>query len=59
MLFRSRILPPAVDLETAEAPVAEEISPKTTAARLVLMRAVQQVVKNGLTVLGISAPEQM
>ncbi|MEK6632502.1 MAG: DALR anticodon-binding domain-containing protein [Nitrospirota bacterium] len=39
--------------------MAEEISPKTTAARLVLMRSVQQVVKNGLTVLGISAPEQM
>lgn len=56
---KHRILPPAVDQESGEAPVAEEISPKTTAARLVLMRSVQQVVKNGLNVLGISAPEQM
>ncbi len=56
---KHRILPPAADLETGDVPVAEEISPKTTAARLVLMRSVQQVVKNGLTVLGISAPEQM
>jgi len=56
---KHRILPPAADLETGEVPMAEEIAPKTTAARLVLMRSVQQVVKNGLTVLGISAPEQM
>lgn len=56
---KHRILPPAADLETGDPPVTEEISPKTTAARLVLMRSVQQVVKNGLTVLGISAPEQM
>ncbi|MGA6826695.1 arginine--tRNA ligase [Nitrospira sp. NS4] len=56
---KHRILPPAVDQETGETPVAEEVSPKTTAARLVLMRAVQQVIKNGLGVLGISAPEQM
>lgn len=56
---KHRILPPAADQETGEVPVAEEIAPKTTAARLVLMRSVQQVVRNGLTVLGISAPEQM
>lgn len=56
---KHRILPPAADQETGEAPVVEEIAPKTTAARLVLMRSVQQVVRNGLTVLGISAPEQM
>ena len=56
---KHRILPPVVDQDGGEATVAEEISPKTTAARLVLMRSVQQVVKNGLNVLGISAPEQM
>ncbi len=59
---KHRVLPPAADQEpqeSGEAPVAEEISPKVTIARLVLMRAVQQVVKNGLGVLGISAPEQM
>ena len=56
---KHRILPPAVDQESGETPVAEEISPRTTAARLVLMRSVQQVVKNGLNVLGIAAPEQM
>jgi len=56
---KHRILPPAVDQETGETPVTEEVSPKTTAARLVLMRAVQQVIKNGLGVLGISAPDQM
>lgn len=59
---KHRILPPAADQEpqeNQEAPAAEEISPKVTVARLVLMRAVQQVIKNGLGVLGISAPEQM
>lgn len=59
---KHRILPPAADQEpqeNQEASAAEEISPKVTVARLVLMRAVQQVIKNGLGVLGISAPEQM
>ncbi|MEC4889010.1 MAG: arginine--tRNA ligase [Nitrospira sp.] len=59
---KHRILPPAADQEpqeSPEAPVAEEISPKVTVARLVLMRAVQQVIKNGLGVLGLSAPDQM
>lgn len=56
---KHRILPPAVDQEQGEAGSLEELTPKKTAARLVLMRAVQQVIRNGLTVLGISAPEQM
>ena len=56
---KHRILPPAGDQETGEAVPNEELSPKTTAARLVLMRGVQQVIRNGLAVLGISAPEQM
>jgi arginyl-tRNA synthetase len=56
---KHRILPPAGDQETGEAVPNEELLPKTTAARLVLMRGVQQVIRNGLAVLGISAPEQM
>jgi arginyl-tRNA synthetase len=54
---KHRILPPAGEPESA-AP-AEALTPARTAARLVLMRGVQQVLKNGLTVLGMTAPEQM
>lgn len=56
---KHRILPPAGDQEIGEVVPNEELLPKTTAARLVLMRGVQQVIRNGLAVLGISAPEQM
>ncbi|MCP9450292.1 MAG: arginine--tRNA ligase [Nitrospira sp.] len=56
---KHRILPPAGGREHEEAGSAEELTPKRTAARLALMRGVQQVIRNGLTVLGISAPEQM
>lgn len=56
---KHRILPPASGQESSEAPVEEDVTPAVTAARLVLMRAVQQVIKNGLAVLGISAPDQM
>ena len=66
---KHRILPPAADHEVFE-PAApgiaadegakrETLSPERTAARLALMRGVQQVIKNGLGVLGISAPDQM
>ncbi len=37
----------------------ETITPEITAARLALMRQVQIVIKNGLGLLGISAPDQM
>ncbi|GJL63326.1 MAG: arginine--tRNA ligase [Nitrospirales bacterium] len=37
----------------------EQVTPELTAARLALMRQVQTVIHNGLTVLGISAPEEM
>jgi len=37
----------------------EQVTPGLTAARLVLMRETQQVVRNGLTLLGISAPDRM
>jgi len=66
---KHRILPPAADrdllaatpegLVPGEGVQKEVLAPERTAARLALMRGVQQVLKNGLSVLGISAPEQM
>ncbi len=66
---KHRILPPATDSETNgaappdSAPLpnrgTDSIPPGVTGARLALMWAVQQVVRNGLNVLGVSAPEQM
>ena len=56
---KHRIMPPATDQESLAAAPNESLPPRVTAARLVLMRAVQQVLRNGLAVLGISAPEQM
>jgi len=37
----------------------ESVTPELTAARLAMMRQVQQVIKNGLRLLGISAPDRM
>ena len=37
----------------------ETITPETTAARLALLRQVQTVLRNGLTLLGVTAPDQM
>jgi arginyl-tRNA synthetase len=65
---RHRILPSGTDQEvfelasegpTVAAPPRETIGPDRTAARLALMRGVQQVIKNGLGMLGITAPERM
>ena len=56
---KHRILPPASDQDGGESSAADTPSPEVTAARLVLMRGVQQVLRNGLAVLGISAPDQM
>jgi arginyl-tRNA synthetase len=66
---KHRILPPAADKEVfeqvlpgitaGEEPQRETLTPERTAARLALMSSVQQVIKNGLGVLGISAPDQM
>jgi arginyl-tRNA synthetase len=66
---KHRILPPAADrdllavtpegLVPSEGLPKEVLTPERTAARLALMREVQQVLRNGLAVLGISAPEQM
>ncbi len=43
----------------APAPTRETMSPQLTAARLSLMTQVQQVIRNGLTLLGVSAPDRM
>ncbi|HLZ33333.1 MAG TPA: arginine--tRNA ligase, partial [Nitrospira sp.] len=66
---KHRILPPAADKEVfeeappglaaGEEPQREMLDPERTAARLALMSGVQQVIKNGLAVLGVSAPDQM
>jgi arginyl-tRNA synthetase len=56
---KHRILPPVTDQEPDESASTEVLTPKRTAARLVLMGAVQQVLRNGLDVLGISAPDHM
>lgn len=66
---KHRILPPAADrdllavtpegLAPGEGLQKEVLAPERTAARLALMRGIQQVLKNGLGVLGISAPDQM
>jgi arginyl-tRNA synthetase len=71
--YKHRVLPPlegspangdeplseagAVQESTKEQ--SETITPEVTAARLALMRQVQIVIKNGLGLLGISAPDQM
>lgn len=56
---KHRVLPPVADQEQDESAPLEVLTPNRTAARLVLMGAVQQVLRNGLDVLGISAPEHM
>jgi arginyl-tRNA synthetase len=66
---KHRILPPAADrdllevtpegLAPSEGLQKEVLVPERTAARLALMWGIQQVLKNGLGVLGISAPDQM
>jgi arginyl-tRNA synthetase len=69
--YKHRILPPAIDVDTAQAErfvkeagalslrSREEITPGLTAARLVLMREVRTVLRNGLGILGVSAPDRM
>ncbi|NJN69391.1 MAG: arginine--tRNA ligase [Nitrospira sp.] len=56
---KHRVLPPATDPERDDTAPVEIGTSNQTAARLVLMGAVQQVLRNGLEVLGISAPEHM
>ncbi len=68
--YKHRIMP-ALEADLAEAGAfikdravcsssqKEVLTPNVTAARLALMRSVQQVLQNGLAILGISAPERM
>ena len=39
--------------------VKDPLPPALTAARLALLRQVQTVLRNGLTLLGVSSPEKM
>ena len=66
---KHRILPPAADkdvLEQVPPGIAtgqefqrETLTTERTRGRLALMSGVQQVIRNGLAVIGISAPDQM
>ncbi|WHZ25003.1 MAG: Arginyl-tRNA synthetase [Nitrospira sp.] len=66
---KHRILPVASDNDANVSPSSdssvsagrpqEVLPPGTTGARLALMWSVQQVVRNGLNLLGVTAPEQM
>lgn len=67
--YKHRIMPVVVENDAADdrlvgaderaATPRESVTPELTAARLAMMRQVQQVLKNGLALLGISAPERM
>ncbi len=67
--YKHRIMPVVVEDEPSEDRFAtagervikqrESVTPELTAARLVMMQQVQQVIKNGLSLLGISAPDRM
>lgn len=45
--------------EGESVPQSEALSPEVTAARLAIFRQVQTVIRNGLTLLGVSSPEKM
>jgi arginyl-tRNA synthetase len=69
--FKHRILPPAAEAESPDAGQfvkdatvssvkhREQLTPRLTGARLALMGQVGQVIRNGLGLLGVSAPERM
>ena len=70
--YKHRILPPVLEGELERhdtlKPLAAEgdqdrkrevLTPALTAARLCLFRGVQTVIRNGLEILGVSAPERM
>lgn len=70
--YKHRILPPALESEVdgqdplkTAVPEAEQgrkgemLVPALTAARLCLFRSVQTVIRNGLGILGVAAPERM
>jgi arginyl-tRNA synthetase len=70
--YKHRILPPMLEREieaqdrlkpaspdAEQGRTREELTPAVTAARLCLFRGVQSVIRNGLEILGVSAPERM
>ena len=70
--YRHRILPPLLERElnghdhlkpaaqdAEQERKGETLTPALTAARLCLFRSVQTVIRNGLAILGVSAPERM
>lgn len=70
--YKHRILPPVLERELGTQdhlkPAAQEagqerkgetLTPALTAARLCLFRGVQAVIRNGLGILGVTAPERM
>lgn len=69
--FKHRILPPAGEDESSDAGQfvkdasvssvkhREQLTPRLTGARLALMGQVGQVIRNGLGLLGVTAPERM
>jgi arginyl-tRNA synthetase len=66
--YKHRIMPVMAESDVADEQFVsagerviqrESVTPELTAARLAMMRQVQQVIKNGLGLLGISAPDRM
>jgi len=70
--YKHRILPPVLEreldtqdrlkpvaLEAEQGRKGETLTPALTAARLCLFRNVQTVIRNGLGILGVTAPERM
>jgi len=70
--YKHRILPPVLEreldsqdhlkpvaLEAEQGRKGETLTPALTAARLCLFRSVQTVIRNGLGILGVTAPERM
>ncbi len=69
--FKHRILPPAAEGDSTDAGQfvkdatvssvkhREQLTPQLTGARLALMGQVGQVIRNGLGLLGVTAPERM
>ena len=70
--YKHRVLPPVLDAELEDREIKipaagesdqgrkrEEVSSAVTAARLCLLGCVQTVIRNGLSILGVSAPERM
>jgi len=70
--YKHRILPPLLERElnghdhlkpaahdAEQERKGETLTPALTAARLCLFRSVQTVIRNGLAILGVSAPERM